>query len=82
MKADIHPKYNRVTAVCSCGETFVIGSTITKESVHLDVCSACHPFYTKQQKTIDAGGRVKQFQNKFRWAAQAAEGKSDAGGAA
>lgn len=65
MKADIHPKYHQVTAVCSCGNSFVIGTTIDKESIHLDVCSACHPFYTKQQRTVDTGGRVKKFTDKY-----------------
>ena len=60
MKKDIHPKYYPDTKVtCSCGNSFEVGSTL--ESVHVEICSACHPFYTGTQKLIDTAGRVDKF---------------------
>ncbi len=64
MKKDIHPKYNNKTKVkCSCGNSFVIGST--QESIETEVCSACHPFYSGKEKIIDAMGRVEKFKKKL-----------------
>ena len=60
MKADIHPKYEAITATCSCGNTVQTRSTRC-EDFHVDVCSLCHPFYTGKQKTLDTGGRVDRF---------------------
>jgi len=57
MQKDIHPKYEEINVSCSCGNKFVTRSTICKD-LHLDVCSACHPFYTGQQRNVDTGGRV------------------------
>lgn len=64
MKADIHPKYEEITATCSCGNVVKVGSTMCKD-LHLDVCSACHPFYTGKQKMLDSGGRVDRFRKRF-----------------
>ncbi|MDX1694922.1 MAG: 50S ribosomal protein L31 [Ketobacteraceae bacterium] len=64
MKADIHPKYTEITAKCSCGNEIKTRSTIG-EDIHLDVCSACHPFYTGQQKVVDTGGRIDKFKKRF-----------------
>lgn len=64
MKADIHPEYSEITATCSCGNKIVTRSTIAKD-IHLDVCSACHPFYTGQQKVVDTGGRIDKFKKRF-----------------
>lgn len=64
MKADIHPKYEDVTATCSCGNVIKTRSTICQD-LHLDVCSACHPFYTGTQKIMDTGGRVDRFRKRF-----------------
>ncbi len=64
MQADIHPQYQDITVSCSCGNTFTTRSTLEKE-VHLDVCSACHPFYTGKQKIIDTAGRVDKFRRKY-----------------
>ena len=64
MKADIHPKYQDVTATCSCGNVIKTRSTICQD-IHLDVCSACHPFYTGTQKIMDTGGRVDRFRKRF-----------------
>ena len=65
MKADTHPEYHDVAVTCSCGNTFSTRSTLSDEQLHLDVCSACHPFYTGQQKIIDTAGRVDKFRRKY-----------------
>lgn len=60
MKKDIHPQYYQKTKVtCSCGNTFEVGST--QEKIQVEICSACHPFYTGTQKLIDTAGRVDKF---------------------
>lgn len=60
MKTEIHPKYNTNAKVtCSCGNSFSVGSTIDK--IEVEVCSACHPFYTGTEKIIDTAGRVEKF---------------------
>lgn len=64
MKADIHPTYKEMTATCSCGNTIKTRSTLCSD-IHLDVCSACHPFYTGKQKMLDSGGRVDRFNKRF-----------------
>lgn len=64
MKQDIHPEYNEITAVCSCGNKMAIRSTLNKD-INLDVCSACHPFYTGKQRNVDTGGRVDKFKKRF-----------------
>ena len=64
MKPDIHPDYQEITVTCSCGNTFQTRSTLSEE-IHLDVCSACHPFYTGQQKIVDTAGRVDKFRRKY-----------------
>ncbi len=63
MKAGIHPKYKEVKVVCACGETFTTQST--RDTVHLDICSKCHPFFTGKQKIVDAEGRVEKFKKKY-----------------
>lgn len=69
MKTDIHPDYVVATVRCSCGNTFTTRST--KEELHVEICSACHPFYTGKQKLVDTGGRVERFQRKLEKAAAA-----------
>ena len=64
MKADIHPEYSDIKATCSCGNIIETRSTLG-EDIHLDVCSACHPFYTGKQKILDTGGRVERFRRRF-----------------
>ena len=64
MKNDIHPNYNELVATCSCGNVIKVGST-RANAIYLDVCSACHPFYTGKQKTVDAGGRIDRFNKRF-----------------
>lgn len=63
MKKDIHPAYGLVTVTCACGETFQTRST--KKEIHLEICSACHPFFTGKQKYVDSAGRVERFQKKY-----------------
>ncbi len=64
MKADIHPQYGEITATCTCGNVMKTRSTLCKD-IHVDVCSACHPFYTGQQKVVDTGGRIDKFKKRF-----------------
>ncbi|MEY4516154.1 MAG: hypothetical protein RL180_500 [Pseudomonadota bacterium] len=65
MKAGIHPSYTTLVATCSCGNVIETRSTMGKEKLYLDVCSACHPFYTGQQKVVDTGGRIDKFKQRF-----------------
>lgn len=64
MKEGIHPNYVAITATCSCGNVIETRSTVGKD-INLDVCSACHPFYTGKQKMVDSGGRVDKFNKRF-----------------
>jgi large subunit ribosomal protein L31 len=64
MKPGIHPEYGSIRAHCSCGNVIETRSTHQGE-MHLDVCSACHPFYTGKQKIVDSGGRVERFRRRF-----------------
>ncbi|MCD6552972.1 MAG: 50S ribosomal protein L31 [Anaerolineae bacterium] len=60
MKKDIHPKYYPNAVVhCSCGNTFIVGAT--QKEIHTDVCSACHPFFTGEQRIVDTAGQVERF---------------------
>lgn len=63
MKAGIHPLYVVSKVICACGNTFTTRST--KETIKLEICSACHPFYTGQQRLVDTAGRVERFQKRF-----------------
>ena len=63
MKPDIHPKYNKIKAVCACGNDIELGS-VNKE-IHVEICSACHPFFTGKQKLIDTAGRIEKFKKKY-----------------
>jgi large subunit ribosomal protein L31 len=64
MKAGIHPDYKAITVTCSCGNTFPTRSTLGRD-LHVEVCSACHPFYTGKQKIVDTAGRVDKFNKKY-----------------
>lgn len=63
MKADIHPKYTKAKVSCACGNSFETRATL--EEIKVDICAACHPFYTGKQKFVDTAGRVERFQKKF-----------------
>ena len=73
MKADIHPDYMRTIVRCACGNEFETRSV--KPELHVEVCSACHPFYTGKQKLVDTGGRVERFQRRLEKAEKAARAK-------
>jgi len=64
MKPEIHPQYADVAVTCSCGNKFTTRSTLGKP-LHVEVCSACHPFYTGKQKMMDTAGRVEKFRQKY-----------------
>ena len=64
MKPEIHPEYHQVTVTCACGNTFVTGST--KSDLKVEICSACHPFFTGKQKLVDSAGRVERFNTRYR----------------
>ncbi|KPQ27015.1 MAG: ribosomal protein L31 [Marinobacter excellens HL-55] len=64
MKEGIHPKYEEITATCSCGNVIKTRSTVGND-LQLDVCSQCHPFYTGKQKVMDTGGRIDKFNKRF-----------------
>lgn len=64
MKAGIHPEYHEITVTCSCGNEFTTRSVLNKP-LQIEVCSACHPFYTGKQKIVDTAGRVEKFNQKY-----------------
>ena len=64
MKDAIHPKYAEIEVTCSCGNKFTTQSTNVKP-LHIEVCSACHPFYTGKHKIVDTAGRVERFRQKY-----------------
>ena len=64
MQAGIHPNYETVTVSCACGNSFETRSTMTGP-VKTDICSACHPFFTGQQKIVDTAGRVERFRKRY-----------------
>ena len=63
MKPNTHPKYQACSVHCACGNAFVTRSTQTR--INVDICSACHPFFTGKQKFVDTAGRVERFSKKF-----------------
>ena len=63
MKEGIHPKYNKLTASCACGNEVELGSVLEEMSV--EICSACHPFFTGKQKLIDSAGRIEKFKQRY-----------------
>lgn len=65
MKENIHPEYRVVPCQCACGATFDVGTTKKVDSMKVDICNQCHPFYSGKQKIIDAGGRVEKFNKRF-----------------
>lgn len=71
MKDGVHPKYQEATYTCACGS--VVKTRSVKETVRLDVCSSCHPFYTQTQRFVDTAGRVEKFMNKYKKPAPKAE---------
>jgi len=64
MKKGIHPKYEKAIISCACGNSFETGST--KKNMKIEICSACHPFFTGKQKIVDTAGRVERFNRKYK----------------
>ncbi|NQT25070.1 50S ribosomal protein L31 [candidate division KSB1 bacterium] len=64
MKNDIHPEYKEASIVCACGNSFTTRTTVG--DVHIEICSACHPFFTGKQKLVDTAGRVEKFRRKYK----------------
>ncbi len=63
MKEKLHPSYHETTIRCACGAEHTTKST--KQDLHVEICSHCHPFFTGKQKFVDSGGRIKKFQDKY-----------------
>jgi large subunit ribosomal protein L31 len=72
MKSGIHPEYKETKVTCSCGNTFMTRST--KPEIRVEICSACHPFFTGKQKLMDTEGRVEKFMQKYGMKAKKEEG--------
>jgi large subunit ribosomal protein L31 len=68
VKPGIHPRYQTLTVVCACGNSWQTRSTA--RSIHLEICAKCHPFFTGKQKLVDTAGRVERFRAKYRSAAE------------
>ena len=68
MKEGIHPEYVEATVTCGCGNKFKTRST--KKVINVEICSACHPFFTGKMKFVDTTGRVEKFQKKYNWASR------------
>ncbi|MEA3314918.1 MAG: 50S ribosomal protein L31 [Campylobacterota bacterium] len=63
MKKDIHPDYKNCEVTCACGNTFQTKSNI--ETMRIDICNMCHPFFTGEQKVVDAAGRIEKFKARY-----------------
>ena len=63
MKPDVHPNYIPAKIICACGN--VIETRSTKKEIHVELCAACHPFFTGKQKLVDSAGHVERFQRKY-----------------
>src|SRR6185312_10565885 len=80
MKKDIHPKYEEATVTCGCGNKFTTRST--RKNITVEICSACHPFFTGKMKYLDTTGRVEKFQRKYNWDKRKKAGEAAAPAAA
>ena len=63
MKKGIHPEYKLTKITCQCGNVIETRSTVS--DIHVEICSACHPFYTGKQKLVDTAGRIERFNKRF-----------------
>ena len=75
MKPKIHPDYFEVEVTCACGNTFKTRST--KKDLRVELCSACHPFFTGKQKLVDTAGRVERFQRRYEKAGKSARRRKE-----
>lgn len=66
MKQGIHPEYTDTKIICLCGNEIETQSTSGKGEIHVEICSACHPFFTGQQKIVDTAGRVERFKQRYK----------------
>jgi len=73
MKKDIHPKYQETKVTCACGNSFTVGSAVDK--IQVEICSACHPFFTGNEKVLDTAGRVEKFKGRAAKATKTASTK-------
>ncbi len=64
VKAGIHPKYNEIKVTCSCGNEIVTRSTLS-EDIRVEVCSACHPFFTGSQRIMESAGQIEKFRRRY-----------------
>ncbi len=64
MRKEIHPDYKLCAVTCACGNSFEIKTD--KETMSIDICNECHPFFTGSEKILDAAGRVEKFKNKYK----------------
>ncbi|NCA66997.1 MAG: 50S ribosomal protein L31 [Clostridia bacterium] len=65
MKSNTHPQYKTIKVTCACGETFLTGTTKNIESLRVDVCNKCHPYFTGKQKLVETGGRIDKFNKRY-----------------
>ena len=65
MNKDIQPNFHEVKVECACGETFVTSTTLDTDTIKVDICSKCHPYFTGKQKLVDTGGRVDKFKKRY-----------------
>ncbi|MDD2951210.1 MAG: 50S ribosomal protein L31 [Sulfuricurvum sp.] len=63
MKKDLHPNVVECSVSCACGNTFT--TTSTKDTIRVDICSACHPFYTGSERQVDTAGRIDKFKKRY-----------------
>lgn len=71
MKKDIHPEYKLGTVTCACGNKFQVRSTVG--DIRVEICSACHPFFTGKQKLVDTAGRIEKFRKKYKISTESSE---------
>jgi large subunit ribosomal protein L31 len=64
MREKIHPEYHEVNVICACGSSFTTRST--KKDLRVEICSACHPFFTGKQKLLDTAGRIERFEKRYK----------------
>ena len=76
MKDGIHPQYHDVVITCGCGNK--IPTRSTRKNITVEICSACHPFFTGKMKFVDTTGRVEKFQRKYNWANRKKAGEAEA----
>jgi len=76
MKENIHPAYHTIKVTCGCGNQFETGSTLEKDELYVEVCAACHPFYTGKQKIVDTAGRIERMKRKYNLGGAAAAKES------